>query len=133
MENNLTVAGEIVEAKLQKYLTDEHGNRSEVWSYVIKQNDFGREDTCIPFVAFNPRKKKWPLEVGRNVRVDLNVMGHKKGDYWLLRAQCLKVWVDCNESEYRKYTRRKLSDLDNIPIDIYRDEEGDSPRIDKND
>ncbi len=123
METNLSVAGEIIEAKKHKEIQDKNGNKSEVWSYIIKQNDFGREDTCIPFVAFNPRKKKWPLEVGKNVRVDLNVMGYKKGNFWFLQAKCLKVWVDCNESEYRKYTRHRPTDLDNIPIDIYREEE----------
>jgi len=133
MEANLTIAGEIIEANKVKDVKDDKGSLVEIWNYVIKQNDFGREDTCIPFTAYNPKKKKWPLDVGRNVRVDLCVMGYKKGRYWFVTAKCLKVWVDATENDYRKITRRRTTVYDDIPIDIIRDENGDSPRIEDTD
>lgn len=134
MEANLTICGVIIEARRVKTLKNETGDYSEVWNYVIQQNDYGREDTCLPFTAYNPVKKGWDpyLQVGKEVRVDLCVCGTKRNNYWYVTAKCLRVWVDTLVNDYRHRSHRRSTVYDDIPIDVIRDENGDSPPLDKN-
>lgn len=133
MEVNLSVSGEIEEANFVKKTYNRTGDAIELWQYVIRQNDFGREQINIPFIAFNPRKKEWSrhLYVGSNVRVDLCVCGYKMKDKWYLQAKLMKVWVDSLVSEVPHHNRRKRNELDEVAIEVIRDKDGTSPRIEE--
>lgn len=133
MEVNLSICGEIEEASYVKTTYSSTGDALELWYYVIRQNDYGREQICLPFHAFNPKKKGWDryLTVGRNVRVDLFVCGTKRNDKWYLQAKLMKVWVDSLVSEVPHHNRRKRNELDEVAIEVIRDKDGTSPRIEE--
>lgn len=130
MEANLSIYGVIIEARKVKALKNETGDYSEVWNYVIQQNDYGREDTCLPFTAYNPIKKGWGpyLQVGKEIRVDLCVSGIKRNNYWYVTAKCVRVWADTLENEYRHRSHRRSTIYDDVTIDVIRNEDGNSPR-----